>query len=144
MLQDSVAYLAHHQVTITITCEPGIQVAGVSRNLFVQVVLNLVQNSIEAIVDASNDSETPSQIHIQGGIPDPQRGGSICVCVTDNGPGFDEADIHLLTQTGYSTKVDHAGNGLHWVANFILSIGGQIDCGRDSQLGGARFSVYLP
>ena len=144
LLQDCVAYFAHHQVPITISCEPGLRVSGVSRNLFMQVLMNLVQNSIEAMLEVNNSTNKTHQIRIQGGICDQHASGAICVCVADSGPGIEKPDMHLLTQAGYSTKADHAGNGLHWLANFILSIGGQIDCGRDSQLGGARFSVYLP
>ena len=140
VLQDGVDYMAHHQVPIQIICEPGLQVSGVSRNLFMQVVLNLLNNSIEAMADA----DKPAQIHIQGGVSDALRSGSICVCIADNGPGIEESNIHLLTKAGYSTKAEHSGNGLHWVANFILSIGGQLDCGHDVELGGARISIYLP
>jgi len=140
LVQDCIDYLSHHQVPMQITCEPGLQVSGVSRNLFMQVVLNLLTNSIEAMQGA----DKPAQIHIQGGIPGAHRGGSIRVCISDNGPGIEGSNIHLLTQAGYSTKEAHSGNGLHWVANFVLSIGGQLDCGHDAELGGARISIYLP
>ncbi|HCH24452.1 MAG TPA: hypothetical protein DE179_09180 [Oceanospirillaceae bacterium] len=140
LLQDSIDYLAHPQVAINVTCEPGLQVSGVSRNLLMQVLLNLLRNSVEAMATIDN----ASQIHIQGADPGEHSGGPICVCISDTGPGIEEDKVHLLTQAGYSTKAEHTGNGLHWVANFILSIGGQLQFGRDEQLGGARVSVYLP
>jgi len=49
-----------------------------------------------------------------------------------------------FAQAGYSTKADHADNSLHWLANFILSIVGQLACDGDSQIGGGKSFVYFP
>lgn len=107
-----------------------------SPNRLHQVIVNLVENALDATRDSKNrtieircfENNTDVEIHIR-----------------DFGPGLKEDDIHKIFDPFYTTKPVGEGTGLGlWISyEIIQDHNGQISV-RNRQDGGAEFRVTLP
>ena len=77
------------------------------------------------------------------------RRGDLVISVDDDGPGIPPADRERIfdrfarLDRARSSDTGGSGLGLAIVRTLVESGGGRVSCG-DSELGGARFSIYLP
>ena len=72
------------------------------------------------------------------------RPSGAVVTVEDDGDGLPTDDPEAVLERGFKRgRNAGAGLGLHLVATIAESYGGRVDV-RESELGGARFDVYLP
>ncbi|MDM8347725.1 ATP-binding protein [Pseudomonas sp. sp1636] len=72
-----------------------------NRDTLVGTVLNLVENSIQA-----GGREAHLKIHLY------QRGNSLRLCISDNGPGIDSVTLARLGEPFFTTKTTGTGLGL--------------------------------
>ena len=73
-----------------------------------QVIINLVQNSVDAL--ASMQNQPPKTITITG-RKDTEH-NSLCVGIKDNGPGMSPDKLNRAKETFYTTKPEGMGTGL--------------------------------
>jgi two-component system nitrogen regulation sensor histidine kinase NtrY len=108
-----------------------------------RVVVNLVDNAVEALggPDGRGPSGEPGLI-VVGTEHDP-AGGVVRLVVADNGPGIAEADREKLFMPYYSTKRRGSGLGLAIVRRIVVEHGGSIEVGPNSPRG-TCFTVELP
>jgi signal transduction histidine kinase len=88
------------------------------RTRLMQVILNILKNSIEAI-DMNAVNKTIS-IHLQA------EGGLLILQVQDSGNGFDEATASRIFERGFTTKSSGTGLGLNNCRTIIESHAGTI------------------
>ena len=69
--------------------------------------------------------------------------GFIEVSIIDNGKGIDPEQLSHLFQYGYTNKAYGSGFGLHSVANFIRSQGGEINIYSEGTNMGSRVTFTL-
>lgn len=121
MMQES---LARRAVEIVVDCKGAPATIRVHESKFNQMMLNLIKNGVEAIDElaASGQLETRPRIEIRTRV----RDDFLVLDVTDNGIGIEEKNFRIIFSAGYSTKLTGSGLGLHSIANFVLSSGGQI------------------
>jgi signal transduction histidine kinase len=102
-----------------------------------QVILNLINNAIQALSDLPRGNRTIS-------IESHDVPNGVKVIVTDDGAGISlDAQSHLFELLSSSEKRSGMGLGL-WLCQHIISRhGGQIEY-QDAPNGGAQFTVYLP
>ena len=110
------------QIDTTIAPE---QTIWVNKNKFIHVLVNLLQNSLDAMKEKSFDGEKPA-IQITGRV---ENGRSV-LSIRDNGPGIDAKHLDKVFDPFYTTKEVGAGMGLG------LSI-----CHRIVQENGGKISV---
>jgi two-component system, NtrC family, nitrogen regulation sensor histidine kinase NtrY len=112
-----------------------------------RVVINLVDNAIEAMVNAA---ASPAGAAAAAGTPsitietqhDP--GNAVArIVIADNGPGVPAADREKLFMPYYSTKGRGSGLGLAIVRRIVAEHGGSIEVG-DNVPQGSRFVIELP
>ncbi|OHD68262.1 MAG: hypothetical protein A2W19_16825 [Spirochaetes bacterium RBG_16_49_21] len=101
-------------------------------NQMKQVMLNLLQNSIDA---------TPTGGSIS--VKTESDGDAICIILRDTGCGFAEEDPNAVFEPFYSTKVSGVGLGLAIVKKIIKDHDGSIKA-RNRNRGGAEFAIRLP
>ena len=102
-----------------------------------QVMINLIQNAIDAMVGVTDRTKT---IHI---VTKRNGSGSVCVSIEDTGCGIDSAKLDAIFDVFVTTKKRGMGLGLPLCRMIIDRHGGQISV--SSELGkGTRFEFVLP
>jgi two-component system nitrogen regulation sensor histidine kinase NtrY len=113
---------------------PHIQLVRLDPEQIRRVVINLVDNAIEAI-------ERRGSIVVET-QRDPAN-NVVRVIVADDGPGIPAAEREKLFLPYYSTKRRGSGLGLAIVRRIIAEHGGSIEAG-DNTPHGTRFTIELP
>jgi C4-dicarboxylate-specific signal transduction histidine kinase len=101
-----------------------------------QVLVNLVQNSVQAIV-LSSTRQRDLCIRTEAGPTD------ICITVADTGSGFMDGDSEKCFESFYSTKSDGLGMGLAISRSIVHQHQGQI-WSENRESGGAVVGFSLP
>jgi two-component system, NtrC family, nitrogen regulation sensor histidine kinase NtrY len=113
---------------------PGVPLVRLDGEQIRRVVINLVDNAVEAM-------ERRGRIVIETAF-DPAN-GVVRVVVADDGPGIPPAEREKLFLPYYSTKGRGSGLGLAIVRRIIAEHGGSIEVG-DNVPHGTRFTIELP
>jgi len=129
------AEIAAQKIQITLQLEPDL-FANVTAGEIQQVLLNLINNAIQALATSSRSDRLLS---IQGRHID----GSVQISVADNGDGISEEVQERLFELLSSTKKSGMGLGL-WLCKHIVTRHGGIIWFESSQHGGAKFTFKLP
>lgn len=102
-----------------------------------QVIINLLVNSVQAIVQSGQPTRRiDAQTSVDGE-------GSVVFSVLDNGPGIPPADLAHIFDSFFSTKDAGIGIGLAICQSIITAHGGRI-AGTNRPNGGAHFHFALP
>ena len=107
--------------------------------LLEHVVVNLVSNAQDW---ALRGQRQPPQVRIWLDV-DPNR-QLAALHVADNGPGVTPEDREHIFNAFFSTKDGGMGMGLAICRSIVEAHHGRIEVTQDAELGGARFSVWLP
>jgi signal transduction histidine kinase len=89
------------------------------RTQLMQVVLNILKNSMEAIPLNATEKTISIRLHTKDGL--------LILAVQDNGSGFDEETAGQLFERGFSTKSSGTGLGLNNCRTIVESHAGTID-----------------
>jgi signal transduction histidine kinase len=101
-----------------------------------EVILNLVQNSIEAMA-------TTAKRHISVATAR-HDSHSISISFQDTGPGIDPNKLASIFDPFVTTKAKGTGLGLAICKMIVEQHGGKLSASSDTQHGGARFEITLP
>ncbi len=104
--------------------------ARVDREQLAQVLVNLVQNAIDA---ARHNAHPRVEVRVEPGA----------LHVDDNGPGIPPSERERVFEPYFTTKEQGTGLGLAIVKRIVSDHGGSIRVD-SSPLGGARFTLRLP
>ena len=129
------AFRSEKEIDIKFKAEKDALPAQLDPDKLYQVLLNLLQNSWQAMEGRGgmriNTRETR------------QRGRSFAeIVLTDDGPGF-QGDLGKVFEPFYTTKTQGTGLGLAVCRTIIEKMGGSIRAG-NNPAGGARVVILLP
>lgn len=147
LLHDAIDAKVFKKVRLGIDCDADLEVRGVSRNLLIQVIKHLINNGLEAIqkqIDNNTADRQIGNIKIVVRLESLDQIDWLHLTVEDDGCGIADDEENLILSAGYTTKAGHAGNGLHWVANYLQSLGGSIHIGQSQEEMSTRVAVTLP
>jgi two-component system nitrogen regulation sensor histidine kinase NtrY len=113
---------------------PGTPLVRLDPEQIRRVIINLVDNSIEAM-ERQGEIVVETQLDAANSL--------VRVVVADNGPGIPPAEREKLFLPYYSTKRRGSGLGLAIVRRVIAEHGGSIDVG-DNTPRGTQFTIELP
>jgi PAS domain S-box-containing protein len=123
---------------------PALPHVRVDLEQFRRVVINLVDNAVEALggsaASTRPDGQTPT---IVVETRHDASNGVARILVSDNGPGISAADRDKLFMPYYSTKRRGSGLGLAIVRRIIAEHGGSIEV-EDNTPSGTVFTIELP
>lgn len=112
-------------------------VVNVNRTEMQQVLLNLINNAIQALAESRSNVKTLK-------IESHDVADGVEILITDNGPGIPmEAQSHLFELLADSNKKTGMGLGLWLCRHIITRHGGNIQY-QDAKGGGAQFGIFLP
>jgi signal transduction histidine kinase len=101
-----------------------------------EVILNLFQNSIEAMATITRQRVISVETSRHGS-------DSISISLQDTGPGIDPNKLASIFDPFVSTKVKGTGLGLAICKMIIDQHGGELSAASDTYYGGARFEITL-
>lgn len=124
-------------VQVAIDCGNHWLVRG-NRVLLSQILENLVTNALEAI----RETATEEGVILLRAILEGER----CrITISDNGGGFPREEAARLFDRGYSTRTSKSGGmGLHWCANTVRAMDGELSMESPGPGLGARAILVLP
>jgi two-component system, NtrC family, nitrogen regulation sensor histidine kinase NtrY len=147
LLADALALYAGllTHATIELTTEPDLPRVRLDPEQVRRVVINLVDNAIEALTEARETGrmakDTPGSITVDTAYM--AAHGVVRLRVADNGPGLPAGDRSKLFMPYYSTKGRGSGLGLAIVRRIIAEHGGSIEAA-DNAPHGTCFTIELP
>jgi signal transduction histidine kinase len=100
-----------------------------------RVFLNLFLNAAQIM-------QKPGRIDIEAR----QLENTLCITVSDNGPGIPVDLLPRIFRTNVSTKTSHSrsGRGLHIVASIVKQYAGRVNAANRDHGNGAVFTISLP
>ncbi len=117
-------------------------------NLFKQVIINLINNSIDSIIE-NRTREGGEFVANKGEIDITVKASpplKIFINIHDNGIGIDEKNLERIFEAEFTTKPKNQGGtgiGLHMARSIVeKSLGGKIKAVPSSE--GAMFVIELP
>jgi signal transduction histidine kinase len=125
-------------VNIVLNLEPGLPQVSANRTQVEKVVLNLLNNGIEAMQGAA--------IHLPNlviAISTAKTESFALMTMQDNGPGIKKEDFNRVFEPFFTTKKDGIGMGLAISRSLIEENGGQLWLDHQ-EYQGATFHLTLP
>ena len=138
LLQDVLAlreyHLHNHDIEVHLQIEPGLPPVALDEDQFKQILLNLLNNSIDAL-----EGLPRKRIRIEASCND----GRVMLCFDDNGNGF--TDLNRAFDPFYTTKPVGKGTGLGLSICYgiVKEHGGEIHA-ENLEPHGARIALELP
>lgn len=134
---------------ITRSYDPSLPFAMINGDAFVQVMLNLVKNAVEAVEDMEDGRVQVATAYRHGLSIMSTRGKGpaplqIEIQVIDNGPGVPESIRDVLFNPFISNKRSGQGLGLALVDKLVRDMNGLVQYERDNAGGRSIFRVLLP
>ena len=129
--------LARLDIALTLRLDAGLRSIVADSVLIEQVLINLVRNAADALAERSGER------HLEVASSLSADGRSVCITVTDNGPGLQGRTIEALCAPFYSTKAEGMGMGLAICRSMIEAHHG-VFAADEAPGGGARFTLTLP
>ncbi|MBF0625491.1 MAG: response regulator [Magnetococcales bacterium] len=129
-------------IQVDIQVEKGLTEVQMPRSQMLQMMINLIKNSREAITARTEDSASfVGRIHISAR----ELADEILeIRVQDNGCGIAPEHMPEIFRFGFTTKQRGTGLGLHSVSNFVQSLDGVIQARSRGPGQGAEIVVRLP
>ncbi len=138
MIQESIEKRA---ITVEVEIPQSLESLYLPRNPMIQMLLNLIKNSVESIEERKFDEpDLSGKIAIRL-TPDGER---VEWVVEDNGIGVAPERLTEIFRFGKSSKQQGSGFGLHSVANFVRSVQGSLHMESEGVNCGARMVIDLP
>jgi two-component system sensor histidine kinase HydH len=120
---------------ISLELECSSKTVNTDREKLIQIVLNLIQNSMEAM--EKQEGEKRVIVNLEA------TDEGLYIRVSDTGPGFPEGLQGDIFEPFVTTKTRGTGLGLAIVKRLVLAMNGRIEAGNRPQ-GGAAVEIYLP
>ncbi|KAI9463084.1 histidine kinase-like ATPase [Russula earlei] len=122
-------------VTLDIPAQP-VMVKG-DRTKLMQLILNLLKNSLEAIPLTVDEKSIYIRVY-------QQPGETTILEIKDSGHGFDASTAARLFERGFTTKATGSGVGLYNCQSIVESHGGSMRITSEGPDKGALVEVYFP
>lgn len=134
--------ISKYNIAWSVELSPEISSVTLPRNPLMQLLLNLIKNSLEAIISEMVDNST-----LEGRITlsiQPCENNQFTLTVQDNGCGIPKEQLDQIFRPHHTTKAGGSGYGLHSAINFVRQINGEIRAESNGPHTGATITLTLP
>ena len=128
-------------ITINTDYDPSIPDLKADKNQLIQVVLNIVQNAVQAI-EENGTILLKTRILRHMTIGRKRYKLTAKMDIIDNGPGINDSLMNQIFYPMITGRADGTGLGLSIAQSLINQHNGLIEC--ESKPGNTIFSIYLP
>lgn len=136
-----------HRIRVITNLEPRVPAVRAVEVQIEQVILNLLRNSVDAIVASDRGERIITVSTVESGpSPGPGAGAGdheVQVIVADTGIGIRPDDMPRLFEPFFTTKPDGLGMGLRISQSIVEAHGGRLTATAIPE-GGASFTMRLP
>ncbi len=137
--------LEKQAITYSVALPDNMPTMKLPREPFLQMLVNLVQNSIEAIEEAIamaylRKGEGKITINVEC----PRQLGRLILDVVDNGVGIESQYLNQVLQAHYTTKEGRMGMGFHSAANLLAAFSGRLDVLSEGKGMGCTVQIAVP
>jgi two-component system, NtrC family, nitrogen regulation sensor histidine kinase GlnL len=138
---------------IDINYDPSLPDVKIEPDAMVQVLINLIQNAIDALKETESPTIGISTrfvmgASLRGGATESEGGKGVRlpveVSITDNGPGIAKHIERELFAPFVTTKREGQGLGLAIVRKYLAQMNSRISVERDADAGQTIFRIFLP
>ncbi len=140
--------LNEHEIGLEIVDESRISEVFLPRSPLGQAVVNMIRNGQEAIIERITEGGLDAgagkitlSVRSEEEVSDPPFW---LLEIQDNGVGIAQDRLSMVMRSGFSTKVDGSGIGLHSAGNLASSVGGTLEVFSDGPGTGATIRLRLP
>ncbi len=110
---------------------------------FLQVLVNIIKNACESF--DHHDTKKSRHLDISlGQASDLDGQPHAVVVISDNGIGIDQQEMNMIFSHGFTTKETGHGFGLHFCANAMADLNGDISVYSRGQHLGTAFTLIVP
>jgi len=102
----------------------------------VHILINLFRNAVQAMEDIAG----PRVLTLDAALSE----GAVRLRIADTGAGIEPEALRRLFRHGFTTKAKGHGFGLHYCANAVREMGGDIHAESEGAGKGSAFTVVLP
>jgi len=138
VMEDFQPTLAKHKISVHLELDRGISVKN-QKNPLVHGFTNIIKNAIEAI-DAGAGEKREIRVDLFGKPGDRERA---VIRVVDSGVGIRPEDMPFMFNSGFTTKADGHGLGLHSLLNFLNENNGSIKIASPDPNSGAELLLEI-
>ncbi len=134
--------ISKYNICWNLQLSPEINSVTLPRNPLMQLLLNLIKNSLEAIISEMVDNST-----LEGSITlstQSLENGQFILSLQDNGCGIAAEQLNHIFSPHHTTKSGGSGYGLHSAINFVRQIDGEIRAESDGPHTGTTIILTLP
>ncbi len=129
-------------IEITMQLDPEIKQVALPRNPMIQMVMNFIKNSMEAVGERiRSEYSHKGEIVISTECIEEDR---FVLRISDNGCGIEAERLESIFTFGETDKEYGSGYGLHSAANFVRSLQGRLYAESEGANRGATMIVELP
>jgi signal transduction histidine kinase len=121
VMKDFQPTLAKHKISVHLELDREINIKN-QKNPLIHGFTNIIKNAIEAI-DAAAKEKRKIHVSLHG---KPGDEGRAVIQVVDSGIGIRPEDLPSMFSSGFTTKTDGHGLGLHSLLNFLKENNGSI------------------
>ena len=129
--------LDDHNVTISTKLASDLPVVQGHTGQLREVILNLIQNAIDAMASTTDRPRVISIATSRLGA------GAVSISLQDTGPGIEPENLASIFDPFVTTKAKGTGLGLAICKMIVDQHGGELSAASDEN-GGARFEITLP
>lgn len=144
LFQDSLSLIKTRFLEeVSVSVSDNVQKVGnikTQRIILLQVFKNIILNAIESILRAENKS---GKVEINAELFHDTNQEMVHITISDNGEGIKPESLKEIFQRGVSGKESRSGLGLHWCANSIAALQGQIYAESDGPGQGAQLHILI-
>lgn len=122
----------HPNIHLSIHVPEDLRILGGS-NLLRLILMNIIENAIEAMTDGGTLDVSAHTID-----------SHVHIVIADTGSGISSDNRHKLFRIGFTTKPAHCGLGLYVAQRFARRMGGEIVYAEREQSNGSVFRLSVP
>ena len=127
----------HCEIRIAEAHDTALPEINTDRHKMLQILVNLIANAKHACVESDRADK---EVLIRSGRVD----GVVRISVTDNGVGIPPGNLTRIFASGFTTKKNGHGFGLHGSSLAAKQLGGALLVSSDGPNRGATFTLELP